>query len=120
MNSKHLTRVAYRCLRVQKRCSSSLIDGQSHPHEFTITPDFFSLQEQRILLAGALRRLELSEKGRRSTRRKKLNSSPVDINGGIQAAFLPEDCYQFEEVTFYPKRLSRKAIFCFSEILGTL
>jgi hypothetical protein len=74
------------------------------PRDFTFLPTFFSLAEQRILLATALRKLDAMESIQSRRRRKALlhvghlpTLHPTTSNP-VQDCFLPEDCYEFEEV----------------------
>ncbi|KAJ7836999.1 hypothetical protein B0H14DRAFT_2792453 [Mycena olivaceomarginata] len=73
------------------------------PRDFTFLPTFFSLAEQRILLATALRKLDAMESIQSRRRRKALlhvghlpTLHPTTSNP-VQDCFLPEDCYEFEE-----------------------
>ncbi|EED84165.1 predicted protein [Postia placenta Mad-698-R] len=76
------------------------------PPDFHYFPDFFSIPEQRVLLAAALQKLDTAE-SRQFRRLRKVflaaqTNSPVagdrhSPDHTVQAMFLPDECYNFEE-----------------------
>lgn len=97
---------------------TSLIDvkGKYAPQDFTIFPGFFTLPEQRILLATALQKLDAREsrqfrRRRQDFLRNKLENEPR-ISTDLGSLFLPDEYYQMEEVhtSNFPWRLSLKLI----------
>ncbi|KAJ7090287.1 hypothetical protein B0H15DRAFT_257502 [Mycena belliarum] len=75
------------------------------PRDFTFLPDFFSLAEQRILLAVALQKLDAMESIQNRRRRKAFLqtgrwASPPGAFGSIRDIFFPDEYYEFEEGHF--------------------
>lgn len=80
---------------------NTLVEGKSHPRDFTIFPDFFDAREQRVLLSSALQKLDASES--RPLRKRKTHSS-AESGDSIQRLFMPDEYYRFEEVIFVAAR----------------
>src|SRR5258707_11770335 len=76
--------------------------------DFTFVPNFFNATEQRVLLAAALQKLDAMES--RSMQRKRKNfiasqkGGQTHKPGSLDAAFLPDKYYQFEEVPQHSHR----------------
>ncbi|OSD08678.1 hypothetical protein PYCCODRAFT_1380442 [Trametes coccinea BRFM310] len=74
------------------------------PQDFEFHPDFFAADEQRTLLKAALRKLDSMESGRfRRMRKEFLRKSPPSSNSAedpVQALFLPDESYDFQEGHF--------------------
>ena len=70
------------------------------PPDFQWYPDFFSLSEQRALLAAALRKLDATESRQARRRRKEYTlKAPNDSReSSVQSPFLPDELYDFQEV----------------------
>lgn len=85
---------------------SSVAPRSRLPPDFHYFPDFFSIPEQRVLLAAALQKLDTAEI-RQFRRLRKVflaaqTNSPVagdrhSPDHTVQAMFLPDECYNFEE-----------------------
>ncbi|KAK7449673.1 hypothetical protein VKT23_013146 [Stygiomarasmius scandens] len=85
-----------------QRVLSTLINPRVNP-DFSLFPDFFSIQEQRVLLQAALQRLD-STGSRRAQRKRKQYAHSLDVSDRsslpLQEIFLPEEFYEFEEGHF--------------------
>ncbi|KAI0647232.1 hypothetical protein C8Q79DRAFT_614221 [Trametes meyenii] len=78
-----------------------LSGGASLPQDFDFYPDFFTSQEQCVLLKAALRKLDTMESGRSRRRRRDYLRTAIpanDTSGLVQAQFLPDELYDFQEV----------------------
>ncbi|KAI1794536.1 hypothetical protein LXA43DRAFT_109549 [Ganoderma leucocontextum] len=74
---------------------------QLHPG-FTIYPNFFTEDEQCALLRASLKKLDSMESGKfRRRRREFLRNSPSQPSADpVQALFLPDEFYEFQEGHF--------------------
>ncbi|KAH9901625.1 hypothetical protein C8Q73DRAFT_678408 [Cubamyces lactineus] len=81
---------------------SGSIGGRPLPPDFTFYPSFFGVDEQCVLLKAALRKLDSMESTRFRRRRKEyLRASGASSAGGpVQALFLPDELYDFQEGHF--------------------
>ncbi|KAI0831495.1 hypothetical protein BC628DRAFT_1415985 [Trametes gibbosa] len=71
------------------------------PRDFAFYPDFFTAREQCTLLRAALRKLDSMEGTRFRRRRKEfLRTSPGAQDARVQALFLPDELYDFQEGHF--------------------
>ncbi|KAJ7445705.1 hypothetical protein B0H11DRAFT_2086455 [Mycena galericulata] len=75
------------------------------PKDLTLLLGFFSLPEQRVLLAAALQKLDAMESIQSRRRRKVLLRTPPPMllpttSNPLQDAFLPDNFYEFEEGHF--------------------
>ncbi|KIP08164.1 hypothetical protein PHLGIDRAFT_104744 [Phlebiopsis gigantea 11061_1 CR5-6] len=78
------------------RCISLKADG--YPADFTFYPNFFSHEEQRLLLSAALHKLDMSENRKvRRRQRELLASGTLKLLNSIEQVFLPDEYYTFEE-----------------------
>ncbi|KZT11293.1 uncharacterized protein LAESUDRAFT_720508 [Laetiporus sulphureus 93-53] len=78
--------------------SQSQFAGHSFSPDFTYYPGFFSLPEQRILLAAALQKLDSAEPRSFRRRRKDLPpKKPLSEISDIREMFLADEYYNFEE-----------------------
>ena len=68
--------------------------------DFAFYPNFFTVDEQCILLRASLKKLDAMESGKfRRRRRQFLRNSPSQPSANpVQALFLPDDFYDFQEV----------------------
>lgn len=91
-----------------KRSLSTLIDtkGRAPPKDFSLFTEVFSISEQRVLLAAALHKLDAAESSKSRRRRndyiRSEASSPPRPGGAsntLNDIFLPDHCYQMEQVT---------------------
>src|SRR5882762_8137995 len=89
-------------IHIRRRCLSALIDikGKSQPRDFSLWPNIFTVPEQRILLAAALQKLD-SVESRSFRRRREISTHATPEQSNIQGLFLPDECYQMEEVCFF-------------------
>ncbi|KAJ3741800.1 hypothetical protein DFH05DRAFT_1502644 [Lentinula detonsa] len=92
------------------------------PSDFHFVPDFFSVSEQRTLLSAALERLDAAGSRRFQKRRKnsrsKLNTAAAIYEAPLSELFLPDDCYEFLQVSPYLLCIWRRhtnAKFAFAE-----
>ncbi|KAI8998472.1 hypothetical protein BD414DRAFT_122300 [Trametes punicea] len=99
------------CRRRTPRCPTSSLVIPSRtltstplPADFTLYPDFYSVEEQCILLRAALRKLDSMESSRFRRRRREFlqaSSTPVGSRDDpVQALFLPDELYDFQEGHF--------------------
>ena len=74
--------------------------GADLPGDFRLLPTFLDKQEQRLLLLAALRKLD--DVGSRETRRKRKGKNLINTDSPrLNDLFLPDDCYNFEEVIIH-------------------
>lgn len=96
------------CLRTAaiRHTHSSVSPRSRLPPDFQYFPDFFSIPEQRVLLAAALQKLDTAESRQFRRLRKAFlaaqTNSPVagdrhSPDHTLQAMFLPDEYYNFEE-----------------------
>ena len=80
---------------------SGSIGGSPLPPDFTFYPSFFGVEEQCVLLKAAPRKLDSMESSRFRRRRKEyLRASGAPSAGDpVQALFLPDELYDFQEVS---------------------
>ena len=83
--------------RYMRRCISLKADG--YPADFTFYPNFFSHEEQRLLLLAALQKLDLTENRKVRRRQREFSASrKQEPLNSIEQVFLPDEYYTFEEV----------------------
>ncbi|KAJ7168209.1 hypothetical protein C8R43DRAFT_983525 [Mycena crocata] len=87
-----------------RRCFATL-QTVLPPRDFTFLPGFFSLAEQRVLLATSLQKLDAMESIQSRRRRKTLLRAgwPTQLateSNPLQDSFLPDEYYEFEEGHF--------------------
>ncbi|KAI0673039.1 hypothetical protein C8Q78DRAFT_969508 [Trametes maxima] len=83
--------------------SRQLSGGAPLPQDFAFYPDFFTSQEQCVLLKAALKKLDAMESSRSRRRRRDYQRTATPANGTtglVQAQFLPDDLYDFQEGHF--------------------
>jgi hypothetical protein len=71
----------------------------SRARDFTLWPQFFSPDEQTILLRAALQKLDLAENRLFRKRRKAFGLLTAE-ESSIKSLFYPDDYYDFQEVSF--------------------
>lgn len=83
------------------RCRRISLKADNYPVDFSFYPEFFSAEEQRLLLTAALQKLDMIEnrKIRRRQREFLASHSPSPLSS-IEGVFLPDDYYTFQEVRF--------------------
>lgn len=95
------------------RSLSTLVDirgpATELPHDFNFYPGILGIQEQRILLGAALEKLNATEsrqiRRHRAAVQEKQEREALEQPTDILKLFLPDACYQFEEVRFYPSSI---------------
>ncbi|KAI0636790.1 hypothetical protein C8Q77DRAFT_1094645 [Trametes polyzona] len=93
---------AQRWLPVRSSPSFRQFSSAPLPRDFTFHPDFFTVQEQCVLLKAALRKLDSMESSRYRRRRKEFlrTSAPAGTQDSVQGLFLPDELYDFQEGHF--------------------
>jgi hypothetical protein len=87
--------------------------------DFVLLPSFFSVEDQRRLLAAALKKLDLNSSEDRSLRRayrQRAKAAGVKL---LEHDFLNESAYVFQEAHFdgvYVRSLSAKELICFKDL----
>lgn len=74
----------------------------SLPEDFAFFPDFFTVDEQSVLLKAALRKLDGMESGKVRRRRREYLRGPAAAARAtslspVQSLFLPDEFYDFQE-----------------------
>ena len=103
----------HRLLALRPTCRQLLYDSSlpfcirarsssTFSHDFTFVPNFFNAKEQRVLLAAALQKLDAMDNRTVQRRRKNFIASQHGSWNhefeSLSDIFLPDQCYQFEEV----------------------
>ncbi|KAL1944618.1 hypothetical protein VTO73DRAFT_3048 [Trametes versicolor] len=91
-----------RCGAVSSHLFTRQLSGAPLPRDFAFYADFFTVQEQSTLLRAALRKLDSMEGSRfRRRRREFLRTPPITTTQDpVQALFLPDELYDFQEGHF--------------------
>ncbi|TBU35794.1 hypothetical protein BD309DRAFT_955470 [Dichomitus squalens] len=96
-------------LRLQRVTGASYVSHRGFgtqatrlPPDFTLFPNFFTVDEQCLLLKASLKKLDTMESGKFRRRRRQFLQSynPQPSVNPVQALFLPDDFYDFQEGHF--------------------
>lgn len=81
------------------RCQYISLKADGLPADFSFYPEFFSVDEQRLLLNAALQKLDMVENRQvRRRQRELLASRMVKRDSSIEEVFLPDQYYSFLDV----------------------